>query len=269
MNREETRRIHHAGYLIALTAPYDYRVPKHYVDMVLDGRVSEDDFWVDMRRKYPILPLGPIRRMIEAGAITPAPAKTATTSLVEDGWYWVQQDADADWVVAQARDTGLGNPFTYFMVPGREIGIYHDEVVSIGPMVPQYVPEEEKDHDHDDVCPLCASRETLDAMAAENEARRADRRRALMAEIAADPAAFVYVVEGYENVDDRSPVIMIIAGTLEKACERVRSADIRGDEIYEVTPHRIDADRTGEVVLMHFVLEDGAVVRKDGERTRS
>jgi len=272
MDQQETRRIHHAGHVIALASPYDYRVPRLYVDDVLNGEMSEDEFWTDMRRRFPILPLGPIRRVIEQGAITPAPVNTPTTSLIEGGWYWIKEDPDGEWMIAQVNDTSLETRFVRFTIPGREVGTYYDEIVSIGPMVPQYVPDQEDDghdHGHDQACPLCPSQDVLDQMGHANRAREADRRREMLKEIEADPSAFVFVIEGYENVHDRSPVIMQIASTIEKAHRYLDSERIGADQVYEVTPHRVDSTRTGETVLFHVIMKDGMLVERDGRRQRS
>lgn len=125
-------------------------------------------------------------------------------------------------------------------------------------------------HEHDgDRCPLCPDEERLAEMRSRNLARWEEERRTLLAEIEADPTAFVHVVEGYDDAKDRSPVIMLISGSLQGARDFCTSLAGRTDGIFEITPHRLDDRRTGEVVLYHSIVEDDTRVERDGRFLRS
>jgi hypothetical protein len=120
------------------------------------------------------------------------------------------------------------------------------------------------DHDHDTgTCPLCPPPAYFAEMRERNRVTAAEKRTRLLAEIDADPAAFVHVVEGYEDDNDRSSVIMLVASTVEKA--RAYCTAVRSSGIFEITPNRIDDERTGEVVLWHYIVDaEGQRVEREG-----
>jgi len=250
----EVKTIHHDGHLIELEAPYDNRVMKRYIDLVLKGQMPEDDFWVAMRKEFPILPLDPIRRRIADGAITQAPPKTPPADLVENGWYWILKTPDGEWEIARVEDVA-GFPKFYEIL--KDWSTSYGEILAIGPQIPPYEPEQ-SDHDHDGGdCPLCPSEDRLAEMREHNRSARAAKLAMVQTEIAEDPSSFVFIIEGYDDLEDRMPVIMRVATSAAKAREYISGVRLTGREIYEVTPHRLDCDRTGEVALFHVSLKDG------------
>jgi len=260
----DIKRIFRDGYLITLDPPHGERVFTQYIRRVLGGDMSEDDFWTLMREENPALPLQPLRRSIEAGVIVKAPPKTPGPELEEGGYYWIQPQPDQAWEIAKVACAGEA---PYFYPTMTEIESYYDEIFAIGPQVPQYAPDEGGHVHEEGSCPLCDETQ-LAEMRADNLARRADRRRALLAEIETDPSAFVHVVEGYENAEDRSPVIMLISRTLQGAREYCVSMEVSTDGLFEITPNRLDDRRTGEVVLYHSIVENGTRVEREGRFLR-
>jgi hypothetical protein len=259
-----TRTLHVTGHLVTLEPPYDDRVVRRYIGLVLSGDMSEDEFWPKMRQEYPILPLGPIREFIASGGIVPAPPKTPATDLVDGGWYWIRKHPDSDWEIAKVERSGDDAGFWEIL---KDWSTDYDDILAIGPLVPDYVPDEGGHVHEEGSCPLCDETQ-LAEMRADNLARRADRRRTLLAEIEADPTAFVHVVEGYDNAEDRSPVIMLISRTLQGAREYCASMEGNTDGLFEITPNRLDDRRTGEVVLYHSIVENGTRVEREGRFLR-
>ena len=252
-----------SGYLVTLEAPYDDRVARRYIAMVLSGDMTDDEFWPKMRQEFPILPLEPIRDLIASGAIVPAPPKTPATDLVDGGWYWMQKHPGGEWEIARVELSGDDARFSEIL---KDWSTDYDDILAIGPLVPDYAPDE-TDHEHSDgPCPLCPSEEQLAQMRQSNRTAREAKRAIVIAEIEKDPSAFVFVVEGYDNLDDRMPVIMRVATSAEQARAYVAGVRVSGSEIYEVTPHRLDSDRTGEVALFHVLAVDGCAVERRGGR---
>jgi len=258
-----SRTLHMSGHLVTLEAPYDGRVVRRYIAMVLSGNMTDDEFWPKMRQEFPILPLGPIRDLVASGAIVPAPPKTPATDLLDGGWYWIQKHPGSEWEIARVERSGDDVRFSEIL---KDWSTDYDDILAIGPLVPDYAPDE-TDHEHGDgPCPLCPSEEQLAQMRESNRTAREAKLALVMAEIKENPSAFVFVVEGYDDLDDRMPVIMRVATSTEQARAYVAGVRISGGQIYEVTPHRLDSDRTGEVALFHVLAVDGRAVERRGGR---
>lgn len=258
---------HHLGHAWTpapgRTSQHD-TVRRSYVEEVLVGGQSDDAFWEGVRARHPILPLTPIRQGIANGDIVRMPEKTPASEIVDEGWYWIS--LDGTWEVAQAK--GAETWLVFWRVMTDEDTSY-DRVAAIGDRIEEPDALHDDGHAHDDggTCPLCPSPETLQAMGDRNRAAAAAKRVALLAEIESDPASFVHVVEGYEDENDRSPAIMLVARTLDEA--RAFCTDTRSSGLFEVTPHRVGDRRTGEVVLYHYIENDGTRVEGEGRFLRS
>lgn len=252
-----------SGHLVTLEPPYDDRVARRYIDLVLSGTMTEEDFWPKMRQEFPILPLGPLREHVASGAIVPAPPKTPAADLVDGGWYWIQKHPEGEWEIARVERSGDGADFSEIL---KDWSTQYEDILAIGPQVPDYLPDE-PDHDHGDgPCPLCPSEEQLATMRDRNRAARDAKLAAVTAEIEKDPSSFVFVVEGYDDEEDRMPVIMRITTSARQARAYLEGIRITDGEIYEVTPHRLDSDRTGEAALFHVMAIDGVTVEWPGGR---
>lgn len=119
-------------------------------------------------------------------------------------------------------------------------------------------------HDHEDGgrCPLCPDDETLAAMGERNRANDAAKRLALLEAIAAEPAAFVHVVQGSDGVSDPAPIVMVVCTTLDAA--KAYCEGVRGGAFYEILPHRLDDPKPGHVVTHHSVVVDGVRTLREG-----
>ena len=118
------------------------------------------------------------------------------------------------------------------------------------------------DHEGSDRCPLCPDDETLSAMRERNRANDTAKRLALLEAIAADPAAFVHVVQGSDGVSDPAPIVMVVSKTLDTA--KAYCEGVRGGALYEILPHRLDDPKSGHVVTHHSVVVDGVRMLREG-----
>ena len=123
----------------------------------------------------------------------------------------------------------------------------------------------EHDHGDGDVCPLCPPQSVLDEMGERNRRNEAAKRAALLAEIAASPASFVHLVEGYDMSGPKETIVMRVCSTLELATAYCMQSRMSDGVVYEIVPNRIDGDENdGNVVLTHFHLQDGVVTQSEG-----
>lgn len=247
----------HDGHLWPSTDERDDAIVRDYVRSVLGGHCPLDEFWEMTLEEHGPDRTGRCRRFIEEGGIIDTPPKPRAEDIVHGGWYWIQHGRD--WEIGQANATGD----LRFSMAATDMGVHYAEIIDVGPRIEQHADDPVHDGELGE-CPLCPSAERLKQMGDANRTRERERRDALLAEIAAEPAAFIHVVEGYDDDEDRSPVIMFVAGTIEKArlyVEGIRAADGR---VFEITPHRLDAERTGETVALHCVKTNGILAWGEG-----
>ena len=119
-------------------------------------------------------------------------------------------------------------------------------------------------HAHEDGgrCPLCPDDAALAAMRDRNRANDDAKRLALLEAIAADPTAFVHVVQGSDGVSDPAPIVMVVSTTLDAA--KAYCEGVRGSGFYEILPHRLDDPKSGHVVTHHSVVVDGVRTLREG-----
>ena len=243
----------------SLDGPND-QIMRDYELSVANGTCPADEFWEMTTEEYGHAAVATCQALIDEGALIKAPDKPAADAIVHDGWYWLQHGRS--WEIGQAdADDGLR-----FRLTSTEVSVPYREIMAVGPLIEVHDDQrEEADHDHaEGDCPLCPSSDQLASMRDANRERERSRRAALLTEITAKPSAFVHIVEGYENADDRSPIVTFVAGTLLRAKQHLDTYRSSEGNIFEVTPHRIDADRTGETVMFHAIKRNGVLVMNDG-----
>lgn len=245
------------GHIWPSTDDRDDAIVRDYIRSILRGTCPVDEFWETIVEEYGQARANSCRRFVEGGGITETPPKTAINLIVRGGWYWLQHGRD--WEIGRATMEGD----LRFLLTADETAVPYAEIIEIGPRIEKHGDEPVHDGDHGD-CPLCPSPERLANMRTANRERAEARRQAMLASIAAEPAAYVHVVEGYENEDDHSPVTLFVGGTLDRArqyIEGIRSSD---GNVFEIAPHRIDAERTGETVMLHCIKKDGVLTWGEG-----